>query len=319
MEYELIKGADFNYYVYKNRVEKIIFTDEKAPKRAQLKIVQNRVQLNRVQLTDLSNDRDGSIVGWLEDDGVYKVSTQKKGQKIIFNEDCSGMFYGGEFCCDDIELSKRNESEMKEVCFNNVDTSHVTNMGSMFDHCKQLIKLDLSNFDTSNVTIMHSMFEGCSKLEHLDLSTFDTQNVVDMSEMFSCCRNLKELDLSSFDTSNVMSMFQMFDGCKQLKSLDLSRFNTYKVKTMAWMLAFCMNLESLKLNKCKLHNAVNLDGIFAGCDKFTSLETTDVQLKNEYQKKVIQKQNKMYSNIDLNNLKINDGKEMQKEKSIDKE
>ena len=66
MKYQLIKGEDFNYYVYKNRVEKIIFTDEKAPKRA---------QLNRVQLTDLSNDRDGSVVGWMEGDGVYKVST----------------------------------------------------------------------------------------------------------------------------------------------------------------------------------------------------------------------------------------------------
>ena len=293
MKYQLIKGEDFNYYVYKNRVEKIIFTDEKAPKRAQLKIVQNRVQLNRVQLTDLSNDRDGSVVGWMEGNGVYKVSTQTKGQKVIFNKDCSEMFYGGRFWCDNIELSKRSESEMKEVYFNNVDTSHVTNMRFMFMDCTQLLKLDLSNFDASHVTSMWNMFSGCENLKELNLSNFDTSNVTDMAGMFAGCKNLKELDLSHFDTSQVENMEGMF--------------------------SLCMNLESLKLNKCKLDNTVNLEGIFARCDKLTSLETTDIQLKNEYQKTVVQQQNKMYSNIDLNNLKTNKGKEMQKEKGIDKE
>lgn len=267
MKYELIKGEDFNYYVYKNRVEKIIFTDEKAPKRAQLKIVQNRVQL-----TDLSNDRDGSVVGWMEGNGVYKVSTQTKGQKVIFNKDCSKMFYGGRFWCDNIELSKRSESEMKEVYFDNVDTSNVINMRSMFAGCEQLKSLDLSSFDTPNVVNMSKMFRKCSNLPSLDLSHFDRSNDIYM---------------------NVIYMDEMFNGCK--------------------------NLEELNLSNWKLDDIAYLDGIFARCDKLTSLETTDIQLKNEYQKTVVQQQNKMYSNIDLNNLKINEGKEMQKDKDIDKE
>ena len=293
MKYQLIKGEDFNYYVYKNRVEKIVFTDEKVPKRIQLKIVQKRVQLKIVKLTDLSNDRDGSVVGWMEDDGVYKVSTQLEGQRVIFNEDCRKMFYGGRFCCVDIESSKRNESEMKEVYFNNVDTSHVTNMRSMFEHCKQLLKLDLSNFNTSKVEHMHEMFAGCEELEKLDLSHFDTSKVTDMELMFADCENLQELDLNHFDTSKVEEMSDMFSGCK--------------------------NLEKLNLSNWKLDSIVYLDSVFAGCDKLTSLEATDIQLKNEYQKTVVQQQNKIYSNIDLNNLKISEGKEMQKEKDIDKE
>ena len=79
MKYETIKGRDFNYDVCQKGVEQIIFTDEVAPK--------------GVELTDLSNDFDGSVVGWLEDHGVYKVSTQVEGQKVIFNEDCSYMFH----------------------------------------------------------------------------------------------------------------------------------------------------------------------------------------------------------------------------------
>ena len=80
MKYQLIKGEVFNYYVCQEPTKHIIFTDEQAPK--------------SVKLKDLSNDKDGSVVGWLENDGVYKVSTQIEGQKVIFNEDCSYMFNG---------------------------------------------------------------------------------------------------------------------------------------------------------------------------------------------------------------------------------
>lgn len=66
MKYETIKGRDFNYDVCQKGVEQIIFTDDVAPK--------------GVELTDLSNDFDGSVVGWLKD-GVYKVSTQKKDKR----------------------------------------------------------------------------------------------------------------------------------------------------------------------------------------------------------------------------------------------
>ena len=76
MKYQLISGRKFNKALSRYRLEElqsIEFTDEVAPK--------------GVELTDLSNDRDGSVVGWQED-GVYKVSTQVEGQEIIFNEDC---------------------------------------------------------------------------------------------------------------------------------------------------------------------------------------------------------------------------------------
>lgn len=224
MKYQLIKGEDFNYYVYKNRVEKIIFTDEKAPKRAQLKIVQNRVQLNKVQLTDLSNDRNGSVVGWMEANGIYKVSTQTKGQKVIFNKDCSKMFYGGRFWCDNIELSKRSESEMKEVYFDNVDTSNVTDMSGMFACCRNLKKLDLSNFDTSNVRNMCSMFSINPNLEKINLHNFNTSSVEYMVNMFNGCASLTNIDVSHFDTHNVTNMIGMFEDCKKFKTIGLESF-----------------------------------------------------------------------------------------------
>ena len=69
MKYELISGREFNKALSRIRLvelQLIEFTDEAAPK--------------GVELKDLSNDGDGSIVGWIKD-GTYKVSTQTKGKK----------------------------------------------------------------------------------------------------------------------------------------------------------------------------------------------------------------------------------------------
>lgn len=107
MKYQLVSGEEFNEIKEVLDANHIIFTDEVAPK--------------KVKLDDLSNDRDGSVVGWMEGNGVYKVSTQIEGQKVFFNEECAFMFA----------------------------------------YCENLKKLDLSNFDTSQVGIMRDMFAYC--------------------------------------------------------------------------------------------------------------------------------------------------------------
>lgn len=122
MKYQLIKGKDFNYNVTYNGtdgiVQQIIFTDEKTPK--------------GVKLKDLSNDRDGSVVGWMEANGIYKVSTQEKGQKVIFNGDCKKMF--------------ADFMQLKEIDFSMIDTTHVTDMSGMFTECEELEKIGFEQF-----------------------------------------------------------------------------------------------------------------------------------------------------------------------------
>lgn len=218
MKYELTSGRNFNRTVvvidevdifacaYNENVKKIKFTDEIAPKGATVPGFSDSI-------IDLSKDKDGSIVGWIEDDGVYKVSTQTKGQKIIFNENCDYMF---EDC-----------TKLKGIDFNFIDTSKVESMSSMFRNCLCLKELDLSSFDTSKVKDMSWMFSGCENLQELDLSQLDTSKVKDMSEMFSCCKNLKELDLSSFDTSHVDMIYNMFDNTYNLLKERLNTSDRY--------------------------------------------------------------------------------------------
>ena len=69
----------------------------------------------------------------------------------------------------------------------NLNTSEVTNMGSMFANCVALSSIDLSHFNTAKVTDMESMFKNCTGLTALDLSSFDTSNVENMVAMFEGC------------------------------------------------------------------------------------------------------------------------------------
>lgn len=140
---------------------------------------------------------------------------------------------------------------------------------------------------------MSEMFCGCNNIEQVNLSGFDTSNVIDMCSMFYGCEKLKKLNLHNFDTSKVEIMGGMFNGNRNLEELDLSAFDTSKVDTVI--------------------------GMFKDCEKLKNLKATDKQLKNIYEEWLANRQNQVYPNINPKNLKINKGKEIQKEEDIDKE
>ena len=133
----------------------------------------------------------------------------------------------------------------------------------------------LENLDTSKVTDMSSMFYDCLYLTNLDVNHFDTSQVTDMSDMFGYCTSLINLDLSNFDTSQVTDMIWMFNGCKSLTSLDVSYFNTSQVTNMSGMFAFCGSLTSLDLGSWNTSNVENMSSMFSDC-----INLVDLNLKN---------------------------------------
>ena len=160
----------------------------------------------------------------------YKPGAIKPKEQLI--EDCSGYFEDQEVDVDEIE---------------NLDTSNVTNMDSMFsDATFNQTGLDLSSWDVSNVTNMDSMFANCKSLKVLDLSSWDVSNVKTIRCMFNGCGHLEFLDVSGWDTSNVTNMYSMFYGCNSLKSLDLSSWDTSKVTSMSSMFYDCRNLIDIR-------------------------------------------------------------------------
>ena len=98
----------------------------------------------------------------------------------------------------------------------------------------------LEYLNTSEVTDMGSMFSYCYNLTSLDVSHFDTQNVTDMSYMFSGCGGLTSLDVSHFDTQNVTNMYCMFGGCIKLTTIYCN--DTWSCQNSGLMFGSCGNL-----------------------------------------------------------------------------
>ncbi|EMF0275943.1 BspA family leucine-rich repeat surface protein [Enterococcus hirae] len=145
--------------------------------------------------------------------------------KVVAPEDSGYLFSAGSSA-----KCLKNVTEIEGL--NQLDTSNVTNMGSMFYAMGSVTSLDVSSFDTSNVKDMSSMFYGMSSITSLDVSGFDTSNVTDMHSMFATMHGIKSLDISGFDTSNVTSMFAMFADMSSITSLDVSSFDTSKLTEM---------------------------------------------------------------------------------------
>lgn len=183
------------------------------------------------------------------------------------------------------------------VNIGSLNTSRVTDMGSMFDGCKALASLDLSCFVTDKVITMDQMFADCSSLTSLDLSSFNTsrviwmqgmfggcsrlteliinhlntENVIYMQNMFRGCTNLQTIDVSSFVTSKVENMEAMFFNCRNLAQLDLSFFDTQNVKNMGKMFGFCVQIPELNLNNFNTSNVENMAQMFMFCQKLSNL------------------------------------------------
>ena len=162
----------------------------------------------------------------------------------------------------------------------NLNTSKVNDMSSMFQGCRKLETLDLSSFNTENVTDMSFMFMGCNKLTTLDVSNFNTQNVTNMLNMFYECYALRALDVSKFNTQNVTKMDQMFSSCISLTALDVSKFDTKNVTDMSSMFSGCNALTVLDVSKFDTKNVTDMSSMFSGCNALTALNVSNFDTQN---------------------------------------
>ena len=197
---------------------------------------------------NLDSKNKGSIKLYSKGTNLYIYSNDK----VYFPENSKSLF--------------RDLNELTKINFNNlIDTSHVTNMSSLFRDCPNLLSLDLRSFDTSNVTLMSDMFVSCLKLASINLSSFDTSNVTSMDYMFTYCSSLTNLDISSFKATNVSSTRHMFYNDQNLVSLDMSNFNTNSLKDANGMFAYCSKLTSLDISSFNTSNVLTMYEIFKGC------------------------------------------------------
>lgn len=213
--------------------------------------------------------KGGSVLTWLEtyteDETKYVMYVASDGI-TYFPSNSSSMF--------------SSFSNLKEINFENINTSKVTAMYDMFNSCINLTSIDLSNFDTSQVAFMQRIFYGCSRLTDLDVSSFDTNNATNMSYMFFGCRMLMGVDLSSFNTSNVTNMAAMFSDCSSLTDLDVSDFDTGQVTDMSGMFSGCSSLTIINVKNFDTRQVTNMEAMFSGCIGLINIDVSNFDTIN---------------------------------------
>ncbi len=212
---------------------------------------------------------EDSIVGSIEFYYVNNTAYFLSNQTICFNEYSRVLF--------------SRASEVVDIKFNNIDTSEVTNMASMFESCASLTNLDLSMFDTRKVTNMYDMFGGCEILTNLNISSFNTSNVTDMGCLFAKCKSLTNLDVSNFNTEKVKNMSSIFDQCESITFLDISNFNTKKVTSMSYMFRNDSQLVRIIVGKDWSTDAVTSHTeMFKACFKLPNYDRKVIDITNAH-------------------------------------
>ena len=237
--------------VVKNKIESIKFVKGQVP------------TAGIIEQFDASEAEDSSIIGYYTDEDsndMYELTFVSE-KNIEANQNSSYLFY--------------YLSNVKEIAFDNFDTSQVTNMRAMFNYCVSLTSLDLSNFDTSHVTDMSYMFSEGEALETLDVSKFDTSQVTNMGAMFYNCSRLTSLDVSEFDTSQVTDMGHMFSNCNGLTNLDVSKFDTSQVTNMKAMFQACRKLIELNISNFNTSQVTNMSYMFCNCSSLRSIYVSE--------------------------------------------
>ena len=173
-------------------------------------------------------------------------------------------------------LDDNNRNVEKVVFDASFAKARPTTTYSWFLYCDILREIEgIENLNTSEVKNMHTMFAFCKKLESVDVSHFDTRKVGDMGAMFSNCKNLKSIDLSHFETSSLWMMMSMFINCNSLTEINLSSLNTSKVEYMDYLFNGCSNLKTLYFGSgFTSTNNVSCEEAFTDCSNLNKVVFT---------------------------------------------
>lgn len=134
----------------------------------------------------------------------------------------------------DMKSMFHSDSALTTVDVSNWDTGNVTTMAGMFTVGSDFVGdgqlreiIGIEDLDTSNVTDMTTMFYGAGQMTHYDIANWDVSKVESLNHMFCDNFKLESLDLSKWDVSSVKTMYDMFDDDNSLTTIgDVSHWNT---------------------------------------------------------------------------------------------
>ena len=173
------------------------------------------------------------------------------------------------------------KDELKALCddltiyLGDIDTSKITDFSELFWDSKRSNEqfAGIKKWDTSHVTNMASMFRFAKNFNQ-DISSWDVSKVKSMSFMFFCAEEFNQA-LDSWDVSNITHMEGMFCGAYNFNQ-PLDNWDVSKVIDMSWMFAKAKNFNQA-LNNWDVSSVENMSSMFAVAENFNqSLDNWDV-------------------------------------------
>jgi surface protein len=87
--------------------------------------------------------------------------------------------------------------------------TNTTSFASMFNSCRNLLKVEANFWDVSNIDSMVSMFRDCSVLNYLGVDNWDTSKVTNFQEMFNRAYSINP-EIENWNTSSLAIASSMF-------------------------------------------------------------------------------------------------------------
>ena len=157
------------------------------------------------------------------------------------------------------------EERGNDADLNDIDTSLITNMDSLFQGITTLANVDISQWDVSNVTSMDGMFFSKKNFD-CDLSEWDVSNVENMGSMFMDCDNFTGKGLKHWNVGKVKNMSYMFTDCFKFAE-DISGWNVSSCENFIHMFSGLTEFNQ-PIGKWDVSKAKSLSFMFLGCEKF---------------------------------------------------
>ena len=275
----LVPGPTFNTYVKGSAVDEVIFGFRKDYEN----IINGSLLTDPI---DVSVDKNGTILLYQvksSDDSNKKKLYILSDDTIRANPICKNMF--------------NQAAVVKNIAYDNFDTSLVTDMERMMQMCYKLETINTGTWNTSNVTTMFGMFQGCAQLKNFDVSKWNVGKVKTFNRFINCPyqentyfpnTGITELDVSKWDTSSCTDMTGMFSNCLELRKLDVSNWDVSNVTSMqsafggglgtnsdGTVIDFTMQFEVLDVSKWDTSKCTNIGALFRNCSEVKVLDVSN--------------------------------------------
>ena len=191
------------------------------------------------------------------------------------------------------------------------DTSHVTNMGVMFNGATNITELDLSGFVTTNVTNVSAMFSGATSLKKVNLDNWDvTLSGYNSGGVFSganalefiSMRNwiigerapygigwswsgtspvLTKIDVTGWDLTNTRNIYGALAGMAHLTTIiGLETWDTSNIRDMGCLFNGDSALTEIDLSTFNTKHVTNMSAMFYNASSLTSINLDNWNLSS---------------------------------------